>query len=119
MCIRDSVQSPGSNLDTTVPGGFLVRPEDIRSFEGSRFTVLPQARVGLGYCIARNLRLHVDYSFLYLDDVFRPGALLSDSFDGTTLGIAPATGIVGSSTGAVDTESVTLHALSLGISCNY
>lgn len=115
---RTQIYAP-SGLNETVAGGFLVPPENIGSFESSKFTVMPQARIGLGYCIARNIRLHADYSFLYLDNVFRPGALMADEFDGRFLGAEPADGVVGSANVDYDTEDVMLHALSIGISCNY
>ena len=112
-------QSPDNLLDETFVGGFSVRPEQVGTFEDSRFTVVPQARIGVGYCLYDNIRLHVDYSFLYFDNVFRPGSVLTDSFDGRTLGTDPEPGVVGSAVSASDDESVIFHALSLGISCNY
>lgn len=107
-------------LEDSHAGGFSVRPDRIGSFKDSKFTVVPQARIGVGYCLFDNFRLHADYSFLYLDNVFRPGAFLADSFDGRELGADPSFGTVGSAASMRPAEeSVILHALSLGVSCNY
>lgn len=108
------------NFSNSYPGGFLVRPENVGSYEDTKFTVLPQARIGWGYCLCNNMRLNLGYSVLYLDDAFRPGSLMSTSFDGQTLGVDPVDDdYVGSQVGPTSAESVLLHALSLGISLNY
>ena len=112
------LKDAGGATNSDVPGGFLVRPEDIGSHENTEFSVMPQARIGMAYCLQRNLRLHVDYSFLYLDDVFRPGSLMATEFNGQELLAPPANG-VGTAAAMTSQDDVYFHALSLGISCNY
>ena len=96
-----------------------MRPEDIGSYSEDEFTVVPQFRANLSYCVMKNVQLTVGYTFLYLSDVFRPGPLLATSFDGNTLGVEPEAGVVGSSQPQTGTTDVFLNALSLGATYNF
>ncbi|MEM7314545.1 MAG: BBP7 family outer membrane beta-barrel protein, partial [Planctomycetota bacterium] len=107
---------PGS-LDETRAGGFLVRPEDIGTFTESDYALLPQIRLGLGYCIGQNWRATVGYNFMHLNSIFRPGANMTSVFDGSTLGHDPTIGVVSDATRI--TQSVWLHGISFGLSYNF
>ncbi len=103
--------------DTVIPGGFLVQPENIGTYRQQRSAVIPQFRADIGYCLCKNVRFNVGYRYLYLDDVFRPGDFMNTSFDGSTLGIAPT--LVGSEQPDLKGSSVSMHAISLGLSYNF
>ncbi len=71
---------PGA-LDQTMTGGFLTAGSQLGTTERDKFALLPQADVRLGYCMTPNLRFHVGYSFLFLQNVIRPGSLISTQVD--------------------------------------
>lgn len=57
----------------TQPGALLASPTNIGRYEISRFAVVPEVGVKLGYDLTDNLRVFVGYNFLYLSSAVRPG----------------------------------------------
>lgn len=106
-------------IDDTYPGGFLVRPQDIGTHTDSEFTVIPQFRANISYCLSQNVQLTMGYSFVYMKDVFRPGPLMSTAFDGSTLGVDPAAGVAGSALPKSTKTDVFMNALSFGATYNF
>ena len=109
----------GPDTVSAYPGGFVVRPEDIGTTSDREFTVLPQFRGSLSYCIACNTQLTLGYSFLYLDNLFRPGSFMTTEFDGSTLGTDPSTYTALAPRNFTETDDVIMHALSLGLTYNF
>ena len=120
--VRRQVELDGSSRitvagisDTTVPGGFLVRPEQIGRSVDHGFAVLPQIRGDIGYLLRPNWRISAGYNFLFLSSLHRPSGYLTDAFDGSTLAqppLAPPTGPPQRSA-----ESVWIHGLQFGLTC--
>jgi hypothetical protein len=61
------------NMSVLQPGGLLALPTNIGRFSKDRFGVIPEGGVKLGYQLTPHLRAFVGYSFLYWNEVARPG----------------------------------------------
>jgi Putative beta barrel porin-7 (BBP7) len=57
----------------TFIGGVYAQPSNIGTFRRDVFSVIPEARLQVGYDVTRRLRATVGYDFLYVSDVLRPG----------------------------------------------
>src|SRR5262249_965812 len=55
------------------PGAYFSQPTNIGQHRRDRFGVVPEASASVGYQMTQSLRLSVGYTFLYLNDVVRPG----------------------------------------------
>jgi hypothetical protein len=60
-------------ISTTVPGGFFAVPATSALVSRNEFTLIPEFTLNVGIEVTTNLRLFVGYTFLYWDDVVRPG----------------------------------------------
>jgi hypothetical protein len=70
----------GTTIDgVSTPGGVLALPSNMGQYEDSQFTVLPEVGVHFGVKITPNWRVAAGYTFLYLNNVVRPG----DAIDST------------------------------------
>ncbi len=103
--------------DTTQPGGFLVRPDQIGQRVDHGFAVLPQIRGDLGYMLNSHVRISAGYNFLFLSSLLRPGSYMSHAFDGSTLAQPPQALPAGPPQRSV--ESVWIHGLQFGLTCNF
>src|SRR5204862_3290018 len=54
-------------------GGLLALPSNIGTFSRSKFTVVPELTVNVGYHICGWMRLFVGYNLLHIDNVVGPG----------------------------------------------
>ena len=64
------------------PGGLYALPNaNIGHFAQTRFAVVPEVGVKLGYNITDNIRVHVGYDFLYWSSVVRPGDQIDTALD--------------------------------------
>ncbi len=66
-----SLIAPGSTM--TVPGGVLVQSTNSGRSYHEDFAVVPEVGITVGYQFNDHLEAHVGYSFLYWDEVVRPG----------------------------------------------
>ena len=57
----------------TFPGGVYADVSNIGRFNRDVFSVVPEARLQLGYDVTSRLRALVGYNFLYVNNVMRPG----------------------------------------------
>lgn len=104
VAVGDSYRSVGINgataflapggAATVSNGGLLALPSNIGHFDNSRFGVVPEAGINIGYQLTDNLRLYVGYTFLYWANVFRPGDQVDTVIDQSQIpgavGVAPA-----------------------------
>ncbi|MEZ6091044.1 MAG: BBP7 family outer membrane beta-barrel protein [Pirellulaceae bacterium] len=75
---RQSVSISGSTLLTTdssqtFDSGIFALPSNIGTYERNRFAVVPEIGVTGGYYWTPNLRFTLGYTFLYWNNVVRPG----------------------------------------------
>jgi hypothetical protein len=70
----------------TVPGGLLTQPTNIGNYRRDVFAVLPEANLNVRYDLARNLRLTVGYTFLYINRVQRSGDAINRTLNPTQIG---------------------------------
>lgn len=112
--VRESVNITGSLLTNDFnglgtpqpfPGGYLALPTNIGVYHRSRFAVVPEVNVNLGYELPRGARVFVGYSFLYASAVARPGSQI-DRVINPTQSVAhtfdPNTTLVGAARPALD-----------------
>jgi hypothetical protein len=72
----------GGGLDgQNFVGGVLAQPSNIGRFEDNQVTVMPEAGVNVGFKITPNWRLGAGYTFLYLNNVVRPGDAIDPAVD--------------------------------------
>ncbi len=104
-------------LDSTVPGGFLVPPQNIGTFVDRDFAALPQVRANFGYCLSNGWRAYAGYNFAYLSRVSRVGDFLNPTFAGSELATGAST--AASNVGQPASRGLFLHGVTLGIGRNF
>jgi len=57
----------------TFPGGYFALPTNIGSHSQSEFAVIPEVQLSLGYRLTPTATIFASYSFLYADNMLRPG----------------------------------------------
>jgi Putative beta barrel porin-7 (BBP7) len=75
----------GGGVPTTVAGGLLALSSNIGSFSQTRFAVVPEVALKLGYQVTSQLRVHAGYDFLYWSNVVRPGNVIDTGVNPTLL----------------------------------
>ncbi len=65
--------SPETRAGLIGPGGIFTQPSNIGRYSRDRFGVVPEVDFKVGYEFTRWLRGFVGYSFLYVNNVARPG----------------------------------------------
>ena len=54
-------------------GALFAQPSNIGRYDDNQFTVMPEVGVNVGFKITSNVRLSAGYTFLYLNNIVRPG----------------------------------------------
>jgi hypothetical protein len=70
------IQGATNLLGTVVPGGLFATSSNSGQFTRDRFGVVPEAGLRVERTIGRHVTVFASYSFLYLNDVVRPGSLV-------------------------------------------
>jgi hypothetical protein len=65
------------------PGGYFALPTNSGEHSRSTFTVVPEFAVNVGYRLTPQATVYVGYSFLYLNNVARPGEQLNRNINPT------------------------------------
>jgi Putative beta barrel porin-7 (BBP7) len=68
-----TVITPPGGTPVTLPGGLLALPTNIGDSSNDRFSVVPQVGLNIGYQVTQHVRAFIGYTFLYWDNVIRPG----------------------------------------------
>ena len=110
-----TVASVPGVLEQTVDGGFYVPAGGI-DVRDDRGTIIPQARIGLGYYLRPCLRLHVGYDFVYVKDVVRPSGALNPVFPGSRLASG---GVPGDGFAGYEETDIWAQGVTLGMTMNY
>jgi hypothetical protein len=76
---------PPGNLVGQFPGSLYTQPSNIGHFERTRFSILPEVGVTVGYQLTSNIRIGAGYSFLYLNNVVRPGDAIDTTITRTQI----------------------------------
>ena len=71
---------PGGGVQT-FKGGLYAVNSNIGHFSQSRFGVVPDATLRVGYNVTDNIRVFVGYDFLYWNSVLRPGDQIDQALD--------------------------------------
>jgi hypothetical protein len=85
------LNSPG-NPPMTNPGGLLAQPSNIGRYYHSRFGVIPELGINLGYWVAPQVKLTLGYSLLYWNRVARPGNLIDRTVSASQVAQDPTFG---------------------------
>ena len=79
----------------TTPGGLLAVPgANIGRFSQTKFGVVPEVGVNLGYQLTSHMKVFVGYNFLYLSSAVRPGGVIDQNLDAARVPnlLAPGSG---------------------------
>jgi hypothetical protein len=91
-----TVITPPGGAPITSPGGILALSTNSGHFSRDRFGVVPEVGINLGYQVTEHMRAFVGYSFLYWNDVTRPGDAIDRTVNPTqipsNLGSGPLSG---------------------------
>ncbi len=91
-----TVITPPGGAAVVRSGGLLALPTNIGHYTQSRFAVLPEAGLDLGYQLTDHVRVSTGYNFLYLSNVVRPGDQIDRVLNPTQLPVlGGAGGLVG------------------------
>jgi hypothetical protein len=74
------------------PGGLLAMPTNIGHYTRTRFALIPQVDVKLGYQLFPSLRVNVGYNFTYVSSVLRPGNQIDTTVNSTQIAGLPLIG---------------------------
>jgi hypothetical protein len=120
-----SLNPAGGGSGRTVPGGILALPgANIGRSVTDWFSVAPEVGVQVGFRITENLRAQVGYSFLYLNNVVRPGDQVNTNINPV---LAPTRGGTGPSAASGPAEPAPLfrkddfwaHGINAGLTFRY
>ncbi|MCS6850650.1 MAG: BBP7 family outer membrane beta-barrel protein [Gemmataceae bacterium] len=81
---------PLNGVPTTLPGGFLALPTNSGRRAEDVFAVIPEVTATVGYQFTRHVRAFAGYSFLWWNEVLRPGAQISPLLNPTLIPSNPA-----------------------------
>ena len=87
-----NVDINGSTLENgqlLPPGGFLALTSNIGNHHDTKFSVVPEIGLRLGYQVNEHLRAFVGYTFMYWTNVVRPGDQIDLNVNATFLPNAP------------------------------
>lgn len=87
-----SISDPNTGANTTVRSGVLANPSNMGRFSDDQFMLVPEAGFSLGYNWTSWFTTTVGYSFLYMDNVLRPGDQFTTAANSTQIPVHPAYG---------------------------
>lgn len=67
----------------TFPGGYFAQPTNMGTYEKTRFAVIPELNMNLGYQVTECLGFHIGYSVLYATKVLRAAKQMSSDVNPT------------------------------------
>ena len=108
----------------TFPGGYFALPTNIGSHSQSEFAIVPEIQLSLGYRFTPTTTLFASYSFIYADDVVRPGNQLDRRINPTQsvsyVG-EPPVALAGSAqpSATLNTSSYWAQGLSIGLKVEF
>jgi hypothetical protein len=114
----------GVGAPQTFPAGYLGMPTNNGKITGTRFAVLPEVDLNLGVQVTRRISLLVGYTFLYANNVTRPGDQIDRIINPTqapAITGVPSTTVVGVPRPApqFNTSDFWAQGLNLGLEVRY
>ncbi len=88
-----TLSGPGGS--TTLPGGLLALGSNSGRQTHDEFGVVPELNFNVGYQVRPGIRLYAGYSFLYLNDVARPGDQVNTTVNTALVPTSPQFGTPG------------------------
>ncbi len=106
------------------PGGYFALPSNSGDHSRSTFAVLPEVALNLGYRLAPQATVYVGYSFLYANNVARPGEQINRNINATqtvAYGNAPPATLVGAAQPDFNfnTDNFWVRTLSIGLAYRF
>ncbi len=87
-----TVITPPGGAAVVRDGGLLALPTNIGRHTQSRFAVLPEVGLNVGYQLTDGIRVYTGYNFLYLSNVVRPGDQIDRVLNPTQVPVSGGTG---------------------------
>jgi hypothetical protein len=87
-----SINDPNTGANTTIRSGVLANQSNIGRFGDDQFMLVPEAGLSLGYNWTSWFTTTVGYSFLYMDNVLRPGDQFTTQANATQIPVHPTYG---------------------------
>jgi hypothetical protein len=103
---------------TQGPNGIFAQPSNEGSSSGTRFAVVPEVGIKLGYQITPSLELTVGYDFLYISSVLRPTDQIDRNFSKGLPFLQDPTATVGP-TRRFKTSDFSAQGLTFGVSYRF
>ncbi len=74
------------------PGGRFVEPADVGRHRDDFLAFIPEGGLNLGYQITPKVRIHVGYTYMFVNSVLRPGSILDRRVNAAALPTDPGFG---------------------------
>jgi hypothetical protein len=87
-----SIADPNTGATSTIRAGVLANAQNIGRFSDDQFMLVPEAGLSLGYNWTSWFTTTVGYSFLYMDNVIRPGDQFTTQANATQIPVHPSYG---------------------------
>ncbi len=79
-----TLTTPGAG-SVAAPGGVLALPSNIGRYSHSTFSVVPEVGLNLGYAITPRIKATFGYTFMYWNNVARPGEQIDRNVNPSTM----------------------------------
>jgi hypothetical protein len=108
----------------TFEGGYFALPTNIGTRKKTRFSVIPEVNLNLGYRTSGNLLIRVGYTFLYASNVLRASKQMSQNVNPTqsaNIEFTPTPALVGeaSPTGKLKSCGLWVQGVNVGIQLDF
>jgi Putative beta barrel porin-7 (BBP7) len=103
----------GGGAPVVSPDGLLALPSNMGNFSQTRFAVVPELALKVGYQVTPQFRIHAGYDFLFWSNVVRPGNVIDTGINASQL---PPGTLVGASRPVprLDGSDFWAHGIDLG-----
>jgi hypothetical protein len=106
------------------PAGYLVGPTNAGTRSTTRFAVIPEVNLNIGYQVTRRAAVLIGYSFLYVSNVVRPGDQIDRTINPSqfpSITGVPSTALVGPArpTPLMSTTDFWAQGLNIAVQFNY
>jgi hypothetical protein len=103
-------------------GGILALPTNIGNHDRTVFGIVPEVGLNVGLNVTKHLQLTAGYSFLYWNQVERPGGAIDRAINPNLVPSSNSFGLGGGATRPVfafNDEYLWIHTLSVGVGIHY